>query len=182
MGKIADHISDTIKTFIQAQKMFFVATACKDGRINISPKGIEHLKVIDKNTVIWLNLTGSGNETAAHVLEDKRMTIMMNAFEGNPLILRLYGKAKFYHPNDDIYKEYSDHFKFYRGARQIFVLDVEGVQTSCGFGVPLYEYKGERELLDKWTDKKSDDEIIDYWANRNAKSIDGKETGILKTK
>lgn len=179
MAKFFEHISDTIKAFIEEQKMFFVATACKDGRINLSPKGIEHLKVLDKNTIIWMNLTGSGNETAAHVLEDKRMTIMMNAFEGNPLILRLYGTAKFYHPNDEAYKNYSDHFKFYRGARQIFVLDVQGVQTSCGFGVPIYEYKGERELLDKWSDKKSDEDIKNYWVDRNAKSIDGKDTGML---
>ncbi|NNF34212.1 MAG: pyridoxamine 5'-phosphate oxidase family protein [Saprospiraceae bacterium] len=164
--------------FINSQKMYFVATAGADTRINLSPKGLDTFHIIDNSTVIWMNLTGSGNETAAHVLEHPRMTIMFCAFEGKPLILRLYGKARAVYKGDDRWDEYIQKISHTAGARQIFEVKLEMVQTSCGFGVPLYEYQGQRELLDKWSSVKGDEGLKNYWKEKNTTSIDGKPTGI----
>ena len=138
--------NDHIK-FIQKQKVFFVATAVADGRINLSPKGLDSLRVLNGNRIVWLNLTGSGNETAAHVQESSRMTLMMNAFEGKALILRIYGQAKVIHHLDEEWKEFVDLFPYSEGSRQIFDLSIELVQTSCGWAVPEYEFKKEREMF-----------------------------------
>jgi len=130
-------ISDELILFINNQHVFFVATATEDSRINLSPKGMNSLKVINKNRVIWLNVTGSGNETAAHVLQLPRMTIMFTAFEGSPLILRLYGHARVVHPKDADWNELYGLLKHLPGARQIFDVDIDLVQTSCGMGGAL---------------------------------------------
>ena len=163
MGKRAKSISNRHQKFIENQKMFFVGTATEEGRVNVSPKGMDTLMVIGPNRVIWLNLTGSGNETAAHVLHSKRMTIMFCAFEGNPLILRLYGEARVYHERDEEFKKYISMFPDHYGARQIFDLEVELVQNSCGFGVPLYTYNGQRTLLEEWARNKGDGGLEEYW-------------------
>ena len=177
MAKFYTQLDDKLTEFIGQQKMYFVATADKDGRINVSPKGMDSLRVLGPQRVAWLNLTGSGNETAAHLREINRMTIMFCAFEGRTKILRLYGQAKTLHVGDENWDAMAAHFPHYSAARQIYDMQIESLQTSCGFGVPLFEYQGERELLNEWAQKKSDDGIRDYWASRNTVSIDGKKTG-----
>jgi len=129
------------KTTVQDLKVFFVATGVAEGTINLSPKGLDSLRVVENNRILWMNLTGSGNETAAHVQENPRMTLMMNAFEGKPLILRIYGQAKVIHHLDEEWKEFVDLFPYSEGSRQIFDLSIELVQTSCGWAVPEYEFK-----------------------------------------
>lgn len=181
MAKFYDSISEKHQSFIEAQKVFFVATAGEDGRINLSPKGLDSLRVLDSNRVIWLNLTGSGNETAAQLKLVNRMTIMLCAFEGNPLIMRLYGTARAIHKQDVDWDDYYKHFEVSRGARQIFEMTVDSLQTSCGFAVPLMEYAEDRTILNEWVDKKSDEEIKEYWRLKNEESIDGKPTGIFDT-
>lgn len=164
--------------FIGQQKMFFVATAGADTSVNLSPKGMDSFRIIDANKVIWLNLTGSGNETAAHLLEKNRMTLMFCAFEDKPLILRLYGTAKTLYAGDNKWDEYLQMFSDAKGARQIFEVEVERVQTSCGFGVPLYEYQEQRTLLTDWTEKKGEEGVKEYWEKKNMQTIDGKPTGM----
>lgn len=173
-----DQLNDKLITFIEKQKLFFVATAGAEGRINLSPKGMDSLRVLDASTVLWLNLTGSGNETAAHVLENKRMTLMFCSYEKQPLILRLYGDAQMISKKDEQWASLSAQVPSYRGARQFFKLNIDLVQTSCGYAIPYYDYQGERDTLSKWTDKKSDQELREYHLDNNAQSMDGKPTGI----
>lgn len=180
MGQQYTEISTRLVQFIQQQKLFFVATAASDGRINISPKGMDTLRIPGPNRVVWLNLTGSGNETAAHLVENSRMTIMFCAFEGDPLILRLYGHARVFHPRDTAWNELVQLFPPVPGARQVVQMDVDMVQTSCGMAVPFLEFRGEREQLRQWAEKKGSDGIRQYWEQKNRVSIDGKPTGILK--
>ena len=180
MGKQYDHIPTDLKEFIEAQKIFFVGTAASMGRVNVSPKGMDTLRVMDQNRVVWLNLTGSGNETAAHLLQKNRMTIMFCAFEGKPLILRLYGKAAIYHPRVKKFQEYIGLFEENVGSRQIVEMKVDLIQTSCGYAVPLMEFKEERSVLDQWAKKQGKDRIEKYWEEKNVKSIDGFQTNILE--
>ena len=168
-----------LQEFIGNQKIFFVGTAASEGRVNVSPKGMDSLRILNENQLIWLNLTGSGNETAAHVLEQPRMTLMFCALEGKPLILRVYGKAKAVHPRDKEWAEWITLFPDYPGARQIFLLDIDLAQTSCGFAVPNYQYQEDRGDLVYWTDKIGDDGVKKYWKEKNQASIDGKPTKIL---
>ena len=173
-------ISTPLKEFIEAQKMFFVATADVDGRVNLSPKGLDCLRVLSANQLVWLNYTGSGNETAAHVQRNKRMTIMFNAVVGAPLILRLYGSALAIHHNDSQWQQYFSLFENFMGARQIFVMDIDLVQSSCGMAVPLYDFKRQRQALLTSSQRKGVDGIKTYWRERNHSSIDGKSTDIEK--
>jgi hypothetical protein len=173
-------LADEHIQFIEAQKMFFVATGAAEGRINLSPKGLDSLRVLDKNRIIWLNLTGSGNETAAHVQDNPRMTLMLNAFEGPAQILRIYGDAKVIHHKDADWAELIGRFPPSEGARQIFDLDISLVQTSCGYAVPEYDYKKDRDILTKWAKTRGEDGIKDYWRNKNTRSIDGFETHIVE--
>lgn len=179
MGNKTTSLTRQHKEFIAQQKLFFVATAPDTGFINLSPKGMDSLRVIDDKTIVWLNLTGSGNETAAHLLEDSRMTIMMNAFEGNPMILRLYGTAVAIHERDQDWKQYIGLFDDMAGTRQLFVLHIELIQTSCGFGVLVMEYKHDRTELRKWSEKKGDDGIREYQNEKNMLSLNGKPTGLF---
>ncbi len=176
MSKLHNGITPKLKEIIEQQKIFFVATATADSRINLSPKGMDSLRVVNANRVVWLNVTGSGNETAAHVQENPRMTLMFAAFEGNPLILRLYGTAKAIHHDDADWQLLYPLFPQIPGARQIFDLNVDLVQTSCGFAVPLYDYVGEREHLNTWASKKGTDGLKEYWKEKNNVSLDGKPT------
>jgi len=180
MGKKLPHLNQQLQEFIDAQKIFFVGTAAAEGRVNISPKGMNTFYMLNEQEVLWLNLTGSGNETAAHLLEDTRMTIMFCSFEKNPLILRLYGKAEVYHERDDQFAAYMKYFEETAGSRQIFKLKIDLVQTSCGFGVPFMDYKGERETLKIWAEQKGESGIKEYWTEKNQTSLDGLETGIFK--
>ncbi|SEK39769.1 Pyridoxamine 5'-phosphate oxidase [Maribacter orientalis] len=180
MGKKLEFITPELMRFIGEQKIFFVGTAAAEGNVNVSPKGTDSFRVIDKNKIVWLNLTGSGNETAAHLLKNTRMTIMFCAFEGKPMILRLYGKAKIYHKRDSAFNDLSHLFPENIGARQIIEMKVDLVQTSCGFAVPFMDFKEERTTLNNWAVKQGEDKIEDYWKNRNTQSIDGFETNILE--
>ncbi len=177
MGKRYDAINEKLTDFIIQQQLFFVATAAADGRINLSPKGMDCLRIISPNQVVWLNLTGSGNETAAHLLENDRMTLMFCSFTQEPKILRLYGHAQSHQPDSQQWNAHIGRFPTLPGARQIIEMDVDLVQTSCGFGVPLFDYQGEREMLKEWAKKKGEDGIKAYWKERNSISLDGKPTG-----
>ncbi|MFK7961477.1 MAG: pyridoxamine 5'-phosphate oxidase family protein [Phycisphaerales bacterium] len=178
MGSRYPEIPDRLKDFIAAQRMFFVGTAAPDGRVNVSPKGMDSLRVLGPNRVIWLNVTGSGNETAAHLLENERMTLMWCAFEGQPMILRLYGKARAVHPGEADWDELFGHMEPIPGARQMLDMHVDLVQTSCGTGVPLYDYVDDRPQLRRWAERKGTDGVEQYWQDKNRLSIDGRPTGI----
>lgn len=132
----ATKLNGTLKTFIEEQQLFFVATAAPDGRVNMSPKGLDSLRIVDDNHVVWLNLSGSGNETAAHLRESSRMTLMFCAFEGSARILRVYGTAKATHPGEPGWEALVTQFPEMAGSRQIFEMEIDLVQTSCGTGVP----------------------------------------------
>ena len=176
----APKLNTTLINFIKTQPMFFVGTAAPDGRVNISPKGLESLRVLSETKIIWLNLSGSGNESAAHVLELPRMTLMFCAFDGEAMILRVYGTAKVLHPSDEGWDELVVQFPVMAGSRQIFELDIDLVQTSCGTGVPFMQFVAERgptEML-PFYEEMGEDGVKAYWARKNRQSIDGKETGI----
>ncbi len=178
MGQQFSELSDKHIEFIEKQKIYFVATAADSGRVNLSPKGGDSLRVISPTKIAWLNLTGSGNESAAHVLIDPRMTIMFCAFEGSPLILRTYGYAQVLHCQDDLWNEYVNLFPYSVAARQIFVLDIALVQSSCGMSVPYFSYDADRDDLAKWSDRQGNDGIEKYWLKKNQQSIDGFDTEI----
>lgn len=163
--------------FIAAQHIYFVATSAPDARINLSPKGMDSLRVLGPNRLIWLNLTGSGNETAAHLALDDRMTVMWCSFTTRPLILRAYGRARAVHRRDPDWPELSAHFPQIPGARQIYDLSLDLVQTSCGYAVPLMDHAADRPTLHDWAVTKGD-ALPDYWAERNRTSIDNLPTGI----
>ena len=180
MGQQYSAIPDKMIEFISRQHVFFVGTATADSRVNISPKGMDSLRVLNSNRVAWLNVTGSGNETAAHVQQNPRMTIMFAAFEGSPLILRLYGQAKVIHHNDAQWNELFALFKPTPGARQIFDLNIDLVQSSCGMAVPFLDYVEDREQLKNWAINKGEEGIKDYWQAKNQNSIDGLPSHIVE--
>ena len=179
MGKQLEQITPALQDFIRNQKVFFVATAMKEGRVNVSPKGMDTFRILGPNRIVWLNLTGSGNETATHLRESDRMTIMFCAFEGKPMILRLYGSAKVYHQRDEEYQQHIHLFPAILGSRQIIDMAVDLVQTSCGFAVPFMDFREERTQLKVWTEKKGEERLKEYWKDRNSISLDGHETGIV---
>ncbi|NOX40126.1 MAG: pyridoxamine 5'-phosphate oxidase family protein [Alphaproteobacteria bacterium] len=180
MAKQFNRIAEAHQRFIEAQKTFFVGSAASSGRVNISPKGMDSLRILGPNRIVWLNLTGSGNETAGHLLDVNRMTLMWCAFEGLPMIMRAYGSARTVHPRDPDWGELATNFAQTKGSwRQIFDMKVETVQTSCGFGVPLFDYVAERDGLVRWAEKKGLEGEKTYWKERNGLTIDGNRTGIL---
>lgn len=178
MAKQFPEITDRFSTFIAAQSMYFVATAASDGRVNLSPKGLDSLRVLGPNRVAWLNLTGSGNETSAHLLDNPRMTLMFCSFDREPLILRLYGTAREVQPKDPDWDELYSEFPPHISARQIYDMTVDLVQSSCGFGVPLMSVESERVLLDTWAEKKGPEGVAEYWQQKNLSSIDGIPTKL----
>ncbi|MGM7700694.1 pyridoxamine 5'-phosphate oxidase family protein [Pseudalkalibacillus sp. Hm43] len=165
--------------FIQNQQLFFVGTAPlnEDGHVNLSPKGYDTLRVLSPTQVAYLDLTGSGNETSGHLEENGRITFMFCAFEGAPLILRLYGKGKVAVKGSAEWNQYIQHFDELPAARQIIIADIHKVQTSCGYGVPFFSYEGDREKLKEWGIKKGD-KLQDYQAQKNSYTLDGIETPI----
>ena len=179
MAKQFDQITAAHRSFIEQQKMFFVGTAGAEGKVNVSPKGMDSFRVIEANRVVWLSVTGSGNESAAHVAENGRMTVMFCSFEGAPQILRLYGEAETIYPRHEKWDELIAEFPEMPGTRQLFDLSVSLVQTSCGMSVPLYEYVGDRDQLNQWAEKKGPEGIVDYWDEKNRASIDGMPTHIF---
>ncbi|BAZ06229.1 pyridoxamine 5'-phosphate oxidase-related FMN-binding protein [Calothrix sp. NIES-3974] len=180
MAKVFDSITPDLAKFIQEQKLFFVATAplSPDTHINLSPKGFDTFRIISPQKVGYLDLTGSGNETSAHLQENGRITLMFCAFQGTPLILRLYGKGHVILPNTPAWGEYSSLFPDLPGTRQIIIADIHRVQTSCGFGVPLYEYQQQRQALVEWAEKKGETGIKQYHQQKNMTSIDGLATPL----
>jgi hypothetical protein len=174
----ADH-----RAFIEKQHVFFVASVAPGTRINLSPKGLDSLRIVDERTVVYLDLTGSGNETAAHLRADGRLTFMFCAFEGAPLILRLYGRGAVLPRGSADYADLlAGHFggEERNGARQMVRLDVELVLTSCGYAVPNLAFKSERPGLDAWARKKGRDGLIAYRREHNTLSLDGLPTGFVE--
>lgn len=177
-----DTLSDQHQEFLSRQKIFFAGSAAPTGRVNISPRPTDMFRIINGNRVAYLDYVGSGNETAAHTRQLPRMTIMTCAFEGPPRILRMYGTASTYQTGTPEFATLlNDHFNNSapRNARQIVVLDIDLVQTSCGYGVPLFDFQGDRPNLTRWADAKSDEELVEYRTIKNTKSIDGFETGHI---
>jgi len=181
MGKITEKLSEKDIEFINKQKMFFIATAPKEGKINLSPKGLDGtFKIINENKILLLNYYGSGNETATHLLEDDRITIMFCAFEGKPNILRLYCKAKAIQEKDSNWDEYVSSFENTNGARQVFDITIENVNNSCGMGVPLYDYVQQRDELSDIYKNTSKEDQIKYMKKKNQISFDGKPTKLFE--
>ncbi|HRO70078.1 MAG TPA: pyridoxamine 5'-phosphate oxidase family protein [Chitinophagaceae bacterium] len=180
MGKFSDSILDHHREFIEAQHMFFVSTAplSVDGHINLSPKGLGTFRVLSPNRVAYLDIVGSGNETSAHLLENGRVTFMFCAFDGPPNILRLYGQGRTVLPGDNEWGGLSSYFTLPPATRQIILADITRVQTSCGFGVPYYEYTGERDHAHKWAEKKGAQGLEDYKKEKNMLSMDGLPTAL----
>ncbi len=180
MGKFSDSIVPAHAEFINKQHVFFVATAplSANGRINLSPKGLDCFRVLSENKVAYMDLISSGNETSAHTLENGRITIMFCSFEGSPNILRLYGKGFAVLPGSEDWEIYAPGFKIYPSTRQIIVADISLVQTSCGFGVPLYDYAGERDIHFEWATKKGKEGLREYALEKNLKSLDGLPTDL----
>lgn len=179
MGQQFNELSEKHIQFINQQKLFFVGTATADSRVNVSPKGMDSLRVLSSNRVVWLNVTGSGNETSAHVQQNSRMTLMFCAFEGRPLILRLYGTAIVIHRGEPAWRDLFAKFKPLPGARQIFEVTIDLVQSSCGMAVPYFAYGGDRAQLNHWAEKKGDSGLRSYWEENNQWSIDGIPTHIV---
>jgi hypothetical protein len=180
MAKQFDQISDDHRIFIQAQHMFFCGTAAADGQVNISPKGMDSLRVLGENRIIWRNLTGSGNETAGHLARLNRMTLMWCGLETRPMILRAYGTARTLHPRDAEFEALNAHFPPALGARQLYDMQVEMVQSSCGYAIPFFDHVGERDVLTKWTENKGESGIQTYWGQKNRVTIDGMPTYIIE--
>ena len=178
MAKQFDHITEDQRAFVEAQHIFFTGTAAPDGRVNVSPKGQDSLRILGPNRVVWMNLTGSGNETAGHLLEHPRMTLMWCSFEKRPLIYRMYGTARTIHRGDPDWAEMSELFPTQMGARQVYDMSVEMTQTSCGYAVPFMEFVSDRDTLHRWTLDKGEDKLRDYWAEKNTVTLDGKPTGL----
>lgn len=183
MAAVHPLITPELEKFIVAQPMFFVATAPLDaaGRVNVSPKGLDTFRVLSPLRVAYLDLTGSGAETAAHLLDNGRITFMFCAFQGPPRILRLYGRGRAVRPDAVEWDELVARFELFPGVRQIIVADIDRVQTSCGFAVPRMQLESQRDTLLQWAEKKGETDLIAYRARKNSHSIDGLPTGIPAT-
>lgn len=180
MGKFHDSIKSAHHDFIKQQHVFFVATAplSQQGRVNLSPKGLDSFRVLDSNKVAYLDLISSGNETSAHTLENGRITLMFCSFDETPNILRLYGKGFTVLPETQAWETYAPHFTVYPSTRQIIVVNVDLVQTSCGFGVPMFEFVGNRDIHFQWAEKKGKEGLNEYIKTNNLKSLDGLPTHL----
>ncbi|MGB8643677.1 MAG: pyridoxamine 5'-phosphate oxidase family protein [Anaerolineae bacterium] len=178
--QVYDSMTDRIEAFIRKQYLFFVATAPLNaaGHVNLSPKGVDSFRILSPTRVAYMDLIGSGNETAAHLLENGRITFMFCAFEGAPNILRLYGEGRAVRPGQPEWEELAAHFMIYPSTRQIIVADITRAQTSCGHGVPLYDYIGERDQHFKWAAKVGEAGLVAYQQKNNACSIDGLPAGV----
>ena len=183
MGKQFKQIEPIHREFILQQQIFFHASAAPHGRVNVSPKDRASLRILDSNSVIYLNMTGSGNETAAHLRTNGRLTLMFCALSGPPMILRLYGRARVLARHSNAYISLlASAFEGIEppGARQMMMLEIDLVQTSCGYNVPLFDYAGERSTLRQWTESKGKAGLEQYWQEKNVTSIDGLPTGLLE--
>ena len=175
MGKVYDQIGDDLRKFIEKQPMFFVATAplSAEGHVNLSPKGLDSFRILSPNRVAYLDMTGSGNETSAHINENGRITFMFCAFTGSPMIIRLYGTGRTIVPETPEWELLVANFETYYGCRQIIVADITRVASSCGYGVPRMELVEQRDTMLKWAEAKGDDGLVKYRQQKNQCSIDG---------
>lgn len=182
MGKSFSSILPEHEAFIKKQHLFFVGSSPlqADGHVNISPRGYDTFRIFSPTEVAYLDLTGSGNETSAHLAENGRITLMFIAFEGPPMILRLYGTGRVILPDTAEWDEMFKHFEPLPGTRQIIAIDVHAVKTSCGFSVPFYSYSGERATLNKWANQKNEQQLAAYHREKNAESMDGLPTPLGK--
>src|SRR5437762_4589915 len=179
---IYDAIPPDVAEFIAEQPMFFVATSplSPDGRVNLSPKGADSFRVLSPNLVCYLDITGSGNETSAHLTENGRITFMFCSFAKAPSIVRLYGIGTTILRDSPDWSELRGHFDEYPAVRQIILAEITRVQTSCGFGVPLMDYKGQREAMPRWAETLSDTKLVEYWEKKNVRSIDGLPAALAR--
>lgn len=173
MGKQFDALQDDHIRFIGEQHMFFTGSAAPTGRVNISPKGMDSLRVLSPNRILWRNLTGSGNETDGHLRLANRITLMWCSFTTRPIILRAFGTATVSHVDDAAWGDLDGHFPPALGARQVFDVSVDLVQSSCGYGVPFFSFEGDRPVMDQWAADKGADGVRQYWTDRNQTTIDG---------
>jgi len=175
MAKVFEGIDAQLEKFIEAQPIFFVATAplAADAHLNLSPKGHNHVAVIDQRTVAYLDLTGSGVETIAHLRENGRIVVMVCAFSGPPRIVRLHGTGEVLEKGTDGFSELAGRFPDHPSARAVIRVNVARISDSCGYGVPLMNYDRERSQMDDWAEHKGPEGIAEYQATRNAVSIDG---------
>jgi hypothetical protein len=183
MGKTYESITPDLRDFLLAQRLFFVATAPlgREARINLSPKGLDTFRILDDRRVAYLDLTGSGNETSAHLEENGRITLMFCAFEGAPRIVRLYGTGRTVLPGSPVWAELSPHFDTsIPGIRQIIAVDITSASTSCGFGIPRYQFTAERDELIRSNQKRGPEGLANYQREKNARSIDGLMTTLGK--
>ncbi len=181
MGIRTDKLNRPFRKFIEDQPIFFVATAAPEGRVNVSPKGLDSLRILSDTQIVWLSVTGSGNETTAHVLKNGRMTLMFCAFQGNPLTLRTYGTARAVFPRNAEWGDLAALFPDYAGARNIFVLDIDLVTTSCGTSVPemtVVRPRAETEL-EPWYAEMGPEGVNKFWRKKNVTSLDGYPTQIF---
>ncbi|PKO00470.1 MAG: pyridoxamine 5'-phosphate oxidase [Chloroflexi bacterium HGW-Chloroflexi-4] len=180
MAKFYDSINDQIKEFIQHQHIFFVGSAplSASGHVNVSPKGLDSFRVLSPNRVAYMDIISSGNETSAHTLENGRITFMFCSFEGAPNILRLFGTGRTVLKGDADWQELAKYFNLISSTRQIIVAEISKVQTSCGYGVPLYEFKGDRDQHFKWAEKIGPDGLVTYRNENNLISVDGLPTPL----
>jgi hypothetical protein len=175
MGRAFDTITDPMRAFIETQHMFFVATAPSEGQghVNLSPKGYDSFKILDANRVAYLDLTGSGAETIAHLRQNGRITFMFCAFEGKPNIVRLYGTGTVVRPDLAQWEELRNLFETSGAVRSIIVADIHRTSNSCGYSVPFMAFKEDRTRLIDWAQDKTPEDLAEYWATKNSTSIDG---------
>jgi len=175
MGKVFDEIDDGLEAWIGAQHLFFVATAplSGDGHVNVSPRGLDSLSILDPHTVAWLDLTGSGAETIAHLNENGRICLMFCAFSERPRIVRLHGRGRVALPDDEVFERVASEHPGHVGARAVIVVEVQRIADSCGWGVPIMEFVEERDIMRPWAEKKGPDGLVAYRAQKNARSLDG---------
>lgn len=179
MATFNNALTDKQIAFISEQPMFFTASACATGHVNLSPKGMDSFRVLSPNLCGYMDMVGSGNETSAHLKHDGRLTIMFNSFSRNALIMRLYGKGRVARPDSADFEKYKDKFTFNVGTRQIILIEVETIQESCGYAVPEMELVNDRLVLQKWAENKGPDALVDYQKDNNSKSMDGFDTGLF---
>ncbi len=182
MAKALTSLTPRLIDFILDQPIYFVATAMKEGRINLSPKGMDSLRVLDPTTVLWLNLTGSGNETATHLLREPRITLMWCAFKGEPRILRVYGRAETHREGTAFWERNIGLFPSFAGSRQLVEVKLDSVLVSCGMGVPLMHFQGERNMLEPWAAGLGPEGMEAYRQTKNTQSLDGHSTDIPSKK
>lgn len=183
MGKQFAEMTRDHREFIERQHIFFNASAASHGRVNVSPRDVAALRIVDNSTVIYLDRTGSGNETAAHLLLNNRLTLMFCAFEGKPLVLRLYGRGRIMaRPSAEYSRLLAAHYDGveFPGARQIVHLAVDQVQSSCGMNVPFFDWVGERDQLTRWAESMGETALEQYRRQKNSLSIDGFATGMFE--